>query len=186
VLPRFAALIVAVVAAAPPAAARWLEPTSAATAVVELVPLSPARIEQCRRAQRLRSACPTRVPRVRAPYLGHLSRSAAFDLFDLERGLPTDGPPRGAHVTVAAGDVDAIAPFRRREWRSVTLTTIGTRRGVMFVAPSYLRGGQLGDHVVFRWKAGNEYLVSLHTWKPLNIARAALAAIVRSCGPAAV
>jgi hypothetical protein len=57
----------------------------------------------------------------------------------------------------------------------------------MFVAPSYLRGGQLGNHVVFRWKAGNtEYLVSLHAWKPLDTARATLAAIVRSCGPAAV
>ena len=52
-------------------------------------------------------------------------------------------------------------------------------RGILYLAPPYLHGGQLGDHLVFQWGRGNRmYVVSLHAWAPLGETAATLRAMV--------
>jgi hypothetical protein len=174
---------------------------------VELVPLAADRVAHCRRAAALRPVCPRFVPRVRAPYLGHLTTRAPIH-FSLERGgerpqhPERNRPPAMAHLVVAVGRVGLIAPVwslgRRREWvrdglmrrpRTHTLAlgsvTWGGRTGGLTLSPPYLRGGMLGNHLNFRWRAeGEEYLVSLHAREPLTEAVATLRAIVESLPPA--
>jgi hypothetical protein len=63
--------------------------------------------------------------------------------------------------------------FGRVEWKQLT--------GSLFLAPSYPRGGMLGNHLVFRWgTAQRRYVVSLHAWEPLREAVSTLKAIVAS------
>jgi hypothetical protein len=52
--------------------------------------------------------------------------------------------------------------------------------GDLILAPSYPRGGMLGNHLVFRWGSKRRYVVSLHAWEPLLEAEATLRAIVAS------
>jgi hypothetical protein len=141
------------------------------------------------------------VPRVRAPYLTHLSRGNGVALFDLDRGLPGSAPPVGAHVTVAVGDTARLAPFRHpdaadpvaalgdprtedhRRTAAISFGRVrwGGRSGLLFLAPPVFHGGQLGDHLVFEWGAGDSRLLySLHAWLPLADAVATLRALVES------
>jgi hypothetical protein len=165
-----------------------------------LVPLVPEKLSNCRRSARLRSICPVLVPRVRAQYLSSLSDDGPFAVFDLERGLPGHAPPRGVHITVGAGDVERIDPFEhpnategaaaladqvlvdeRREAVSFGRVRWGAREGVLFLAPPYLYGGQLGDHLVFEWGEGDErFLYSLHAWRPLADTAATLKKMVEA------
>jgi hypothetical protein len=167
-----------------------------------LVPLAPEKVSRCRRSARLRNICPVLVPRVRVPYLSHLSDRGPVALFDLERGLPGHAPPRGAHITVGAGDVERIDPFehpnatedaaaladhvlvdQRREAVSFGRVRWGAREGVLFLAPPFLYGAQLGDHLVFEWGEGDErFLYSLHAWKPLADTAATLKKMVEAAG----
>lgn len=53
------------------------------------------------------------------------------------------------------------------------------RRGLLYLAPPYIHGGQMGDHVVFQWRQGRTtYAISLHSWWPLPQAAATLQAMV--------
>lgn len=168
-----------------------------------LVPLAQQKVSRCRRSARLRAACPVLVPHVRAPYLSHLSDGGRpYALFDLERGLPGHAPPRGAHITVAAGDVEKSAAFEhpnaseeaadladyvlddeRRDAVSFGRVRWRAREGVLFLAPPFLYGGQLGDHLVFEWDdRGERFLYSLHAWKPLADTAATLKKMVEAAG----
>jgi hypothetical protein len=142
------------------------------------------------------------VPVVRAPYTSHLSDEERDALFDLERGVPGDPPPRGAHLTFGAGDIERSGPFvhprlsdpssalsdaaldpNRQEPVSFGRASWGGHEGVLFLAPPFLHGGQLGDHLVYAWSTGNaRFAVSLHTWKPLADAAATLREIVEAGG----
>ena len=179
----------------------------------ELVPLAPRRLEHCRRAVLLRPACPHLVPRVRAPYLGNLSTgllrpgsASRLAVFNLERGgedprrPERNRPPRMGHLVVAAGEVEALSAGAFASSRSARLRNgllrlersrpleLGPvrwagRRGRLLLAPPYLRGGMLGNHLVFRWRQrGTDFVVSLHAWEPLREAVATLRAIVGSTG----
>lgn len=176
---------------------------------VELVPLAPAKLAHCRRSVLLRAACPSRVPRVRAEYLNHLAVEGegtrfALATFNLERGGEYPGrhdrnrPPRMAHIVIVGGNVERIAagvferPRRlrldnglldRERARSLDLGSArwAGRSGRLLLAPSFPRGGMLGNHLVFRWRGRQrEYVVSLHAWEPLTEAAATLKAVVLS------
>jgi hypothetical protein len=121
-------------------------------------------------------------------------------LFDLERGVPGQAPPRAAHITVGAGQVERSDPFAhpgrsdpasapsdslldedRRTAISFGPVTWGGHDGVLFLAPPFLHGGQLGDHLVFEWgEANDRHVYSLHAWKPLADTAATLKAIVEA------
>jgi hypothetical protein len=167
---------------------------------VPFVALAPGTVALCRSSRLLRPICPTRVPRVRAPYLVHLSRNPGSHVFDLERGAPRPGktaPPWRAHITLVAGDVERVAPFRyprRVSFPSDRLFgaprkvaySFGPRHwhghaGTVYLAPPFLFGGQLGNHLVYRWRVGRiEYAVTLHAWAPLAQAIETLRALVES------
>jgi hypothetical protein len=179
-------------------------------APVPLVPLAPKRIAYCERSQLLRPACPRRVPRVRAAYSSHLAmerpgEGGRLAVFNLERGGEHPGqpernrPPRMAHLVIVGGVVERSAPVfdlaraprrklrnglvRPERVRSLSFgrVTWSGLAGDLFLAPSYPRGGMLGNHLVFRWGAArNRYVVSLHAWEPLTEAVATLKAIVGS------
>ena len=176
---------------------------------VELVPLAPNKLAHCRKTVLLRAACPRLVPRVRAAYLNHLAVEAegtrlSLATFNLERGAEYPGvpernaPPRMAHLVVVGGHVERSAAgvfddlraaalrdglMRRKRERSLGFGTLrwAGRSGELLLAPSYPRGGMLGNHLVFRWRDGRrEYALSLHAWEPLTEAAATLKAIVAS------
>jgi hypothetical protein len=61
--------------------------------------------------------------------------------------------------------------FGHRRWNE--------RRVILYLAPPFLHGGQLGDHLVFQWRQRTRtYVVSLHSWAPLLETAATLRAIV--------
>lgn len=189
---------------APPAAEP--EPASLPRPAL-LVRLAPAKLAHCRRSRMLRRLCPTLVPRVRATFLSHLARDLAgdgrLDVFNLERGGedPADPannrPPRMAHLALLAGDVERAAAFaypdrpralrngltRRKRTKAIDFGRAGWGRheGRLYLAPPYLHGGMLGNHLVYRWRDGaTEYAITLHAWEPLTEAAATLRAIVES------
>lgn len=173
-------------------------------ASVELVPLAKKRLAHCRRSRLLSTICPTYVPRVRAPYLSHLSRDAArssgeMHVFDLERGgaypkqPERNRPPRMAHIGLLAGDTERIGPWlepwdeparplrdgvmreARDEPISFGLLDLGDRPALLFLAPPYPSGGYLGNHLVLVWEARQgRHAISLHAWEPLTEAVATL------------
>jgi hypothetical protein len=175
-----------------------------------LVPLAAKRLAHCRRAAVLADVCPRLVPRVRAPYLSHLNTELlrasgrALAVFGLERGgeWPTrperNRPPAMAHLIVARGHVRSLSPVwqngvRRTRLRDglmreprahlLRLGSVrwGGRKGWLELAPPYLRGGVLGNHLNFRWGPGDdERLVSLHAWEPLTESAATLRRVVES------
>jgi hypothetical protein len=182
------------------------------TGGVELVPLAPKKLAHCRKAALLRAACPRLVPRVRAAYLNHLAverEGTRFSLatFNLERGgeypdaPERNRPPRMAHLVVVGGHVERAAAgvfdglrravlrdglMRRKRERSFAFGIVewAGRSGELLLAPSYPRGGMLGNHLVFRWRGGRrEYVLSLHGWEPLTEAAATLRAVVASTRP---
>ncbi|MEJ7569330.1 MAG: hypothetical protein WKF41_13815 [Gaiellaceae bacterium] len=148
----------------------------------ELVPLAPATLRHCRKALSLRAACPSLVPRVRAPYLHHLAdellgpgTSDKLAVFGLERGgeyrdrPERNRPPRMGHLVVAAGALEkmtwrAFAPTRPTRLRNGLMRlertkTLGLGRmrwsgrdGGLFLHASYPNGGFLGNHLSFRWR----------------------------------
>jgi hypothetical protein len=176
--------------------------------VVRLVPLAPKRLAHCRRAAVLAQVCPRLVPRVRAPFLSLLRTdllgSRPLALFNLERGGERPGhpernrPPAMAHLLVARGHVRGLAPiWQQGAWRGLLADGVMTKRrehllrfgvrrwggrtGWLELAPSYLRGGMLGNHLIFRWgPRGDERIVSLHAWEPLTESADTLRRIVES------
>lgn len=52
-------------------------------------------------------------------------------------------------------------------------------RGRLVLAPPLLNGGELGDHLIYRWRSnGVDHLFSMHSWEPLLQAVATLRLIV--------
>ena len=154
---------------------------------MSLVALPRAQLAKCRASLLLRPACPRRVPRISGRYRALFARDGklvpALHVFDLEFFLASERPPKGAHVTAAAGAVRRLTPYAEptERTRVVSLSTPiidkrtkpvsygvrnwNGRRGILYLAPPFLNGGQLGDHLVFQWKrAGRMYVVSLHVW----------------------
>lgn len=144
---------------------------------------------------------------MRAAYESHLAvdlagRGLRLDIFNLERGgeYPAEPernrPPRMAHLVIAGGEVERSAPvfdhfigarlrdglMRQQRARSLSFGRVRWHglRGDLFLAPSYPRGGMLGNHLVFRWGSVPRYVVSLHAWEPLTEAAATLKAIIAS------
>jgi len=205
-----AAVVLLAVAACSGGATTGRSPDTAPSTVREdltgtaarLVPLAPEKLSRCRRSARLRNSCPRLVPRVGSPYRSYVSDGGPFALFDLERGLPGQGPPRGVHITVVAGNVERLDPFEhpkamdepavlgdyvlddeRQEAVSFGRVKWGSHEGVLFLAPPFLHGGQLGDHLVFEWGEGDErVLYSLHAWTPLADTAATLKEMVEAAG----
>jgi hypothetical protein len=190
---RLALVLVSTLVAAAP---------SALPRSVPLVRLAPKPLAHCGKAPLLRPICPTLVPHVRASFLSHLSRKPL--LFDLQRGgedpnaPERNRPPRMAHIVLAAGNIDGIAPYTRPVGKRFALENGLMRRprklpisfgrvrwagksGVLFLAPPFVFGGEIGNHLVFRWRERRtDYLVSLHAWEPLRETAATLRAIVES------
>jgi hypothetical protein len=55
--------------------------------------------------------------------------------------------------------------------------------GQLVLAPPLNFGGELGDHLIFRFTSGPiNYAVTLHSWAPLPEAVATLRAVVTSTG----
>lgn len=184
-------------------------PSTTALRPVELVPLAPKKLAHCRKSALLRAACPTLVPRVRAAYLAHLGiehegTPLSLATFNLERGAEypqapeRNAPPRMAHLVVVGGHVERAAAGVFDDVRRVRLRDGLVRRtrdhsvgfgafewsgrtGELLLAPSYPRGGMLGNHLVYRWREGRrDYAASLHAWEPLTQAAATLRAVVAS------
>jgi hypothetical protein len=176
---------------------------------VVLVGLARPRLAHCLRARELRPICPRDVPAAGAPFSTHLSREpraprGAVTVFNMERGgehpqnPEANRPPAMAHLVVAAGAVRRLAPIWRLGVRRAYLTDglmwfrrahllrFGAvrwagRKGWLELAPSFSRGGMLGNHLLFRWgRHGKEKLVSLHAWEPLTEAAAVLRRVVES------
>ena len=168
-----------------------------------LVPLTAAQLAKCRGSTLLRPACVSEVPRVNGRYRAFRARDGRVVpelwVFDLEYFVPSR-PPKGAHITIAAGAVRRLTPYREpdAESRVVRLgeeirktprtrpVSFGFRRwngvkGILYLAPPYLHGGQLGDHLVFQWGEGSAmHAVSLHSWAPLEETAATLRAMVET------
>ena len=166
-----------------------------------LVALPPTQLAKCVQSRLLRPACPRFVPRVTGGYRALFARDGklvpVLHVFDLERFAPSLMPPEGAHIAVAAGAVQRLTPYAdptarspvvpvthpvnayRRKPVSLGPRTWNGRRGLLYLAPPYPWGGQLGDHLAFQWRDGPRlYVISLHTWWPLPQTAATLRAMV--------
>lgn len=167
-----------------------------------LVQLPKEQLAKCEASRLLRPACARMVPRVDGRYRAYRARDGTLvpelQVFDLEYfGTPLR-PPRGAHITIAAGAVSRLTPYvdpdaslrpvrlskKVREAARTKPISFGYRRwngvrGILYLAPPHLHGGQLGDHLVFQWGSSDRiYVVSLHAWRPLAETAATLRAMV--------
>ena len=158
-----------------------------------LISLPRAQLAKRRASLLLRPICTRRVPHVSGNYRAFLARDAErtqlsrLHVFDLEYfGSPLH-PPNGAHITIAAGAVSRLTSFAdptsaspvvaltgavRKRARSQPISfgprTWNGQSGILYLAPEYPSGGQLGDHLVFQWRrSGLMYVISLHSWAPL-------------------
>ena len=135
------------------------------------------------------SVCPTKLPRVDAPYKIRAFGTSNVALLDVSSSAPYPGmtrrnaPPRFAHVVIKVGSLrDALAfpmptetgespPSRKESTEPIHLGTYswGTKHGTLVLAPRYPRGGIDGGHLVFVWNEGtNAAVMSLHAWVPLR------------------
>jgi len=163
----------------------------------------------CGRSHRLPLACPRLLPHMAQPsphweitlcLVGTVGCSGVtWD--DLNLADAGDGvrPPLWSHISIYAGNlVSAFRfpyPTRGRRVRNLhglfardrtRPTFLGSyrwagKRGTVVLAPAYPRGGEQGDHLIFRWRrSGVGYAVGLHGWEPLSQAFATLRAMIRS------
>ena len=127
-----------------------------------------------------------------------------YDVFTLEAGAPgrpSPRPPRYVHLVVYAGQGSLTKPtsmfsfpwpsgrpvaavaglfvrarqgpllLGRRRW--------GGRTGTLVLAPRFPIGGEMSDHLIFRWsEKGVERAFSLHAWEPFPEAVATLRAVL--------
>jgi hypothetical protein len=105
-------------------------------------------------------------------------RGQKWDVLDLVDAGNGTRPPTWSHVVVYAGDLQRAFPFAMRRLGTVTWNG---RRGTVSLAPAFPAGGEMGGHLVFRWRLGRtQYAVSLHAWRPLYATRAVLRAMIAS------
>lgn len=174
---------------------------------VGLVPLPAPALRECRRLPALRPACPELVPE--APYdpaspvfVARSRRGIPHEGllgFELQWGAEHPGqpeldrPPATVHVVVSEGLgvlLETRRPARVRdgllEERRRTAVFLGHvrwagRRGMLFLAPPFPRGGIEANHLLFLWQEGAAaYGVSLHGWEPFTEVPGALRAVVES------
>jgi hypothetical protein len=165
---------------------------SAAPDHVELVPMPADAGRICRSSAVLAAVCPRLVPE--APYdqrpevyVAELlpGGSGSPEAFNLQWGAENPArpernrPPHLSHVLVAAGPPGGtLAGVKTRPLGGAAWNG---RKGTLLRAAAYPHGGIHGNHLVFLWnEGGREYVVSLHTWKPLAETRETLEAIVDS------
>jgi hypothetical protein len=78
---------------------------------------------------------------------------------------------------------DGLMRWKRERSLAFGVVRWKGRLGQLLLAPSYPRGGLLGNHLLFRWRAGDrDYVLSLHAWEPLTEALVTLRAVVASAG----
>lgn len=181
--------------------------TSEARQSIAMMPLPARLLARCRSAFVLRPVCPRLVPKVPGFLVSGPTggRSAGFTVFDLQHGAPHEQqprlnrPPAVLHLTIVAGRSpnSLVGPYPGSKATSTLRNSVetGTRRkplvfglrrwgghtGVLFLAPSYPFGGQIGGHLTFWWrKHGYGYVISLHAWEPLTQAARVLRTIVAS------
>lgn len=163
----------------------------------------------CKQSHRLPPACPNLLPRMDQPE-PHWETSVCvvgargcagpqWDDLELVDGGYGEHPPAWSHVSVYAGDVAHAFPFAyptqgrrparldglfaKARSRAIFLGayTWAGKHGTVVLAPAYPDGGEQGDHLIFRWRAGGVgYAIGLHGWEPLSQAFAVLRAMVRS------
>jgi hypothetical protein len=170
-------------------------------------------LKRCRSAYVLRPVCPRLIPKVSGLIVSgpivQRPKASGFTDFDLEHGAPYEKrtwlnrPPGVLHLTLVAGrrpgnlfggmpcaGSKATATLRngqstrtRRKPLLYGTRSWGGHRGSLFLAPSYPYGGQIGGHLTFWWRKGNDgYVVSLHAWEPLTECSRVLRAIAASTG----
>jgi hypothetical protein len=148
--------------------------------------------------------CPSELPRTDGRYRAReIHLSSAYHVLDIASGGPFPGitrknaPPRFAHLVIKAGDLGHGFAFafpshgvvsttedltdRRSGALVIGTPTWGERSGMLVLAPPFPAGGIDGDHLIFRWTAGDTDLaVSLHVWPPLAESEATLRSVVES------
>jgi hypothetical protein len=147
--------------------------------------------------------CPPVVPRTRGRYVASRYLDPGFASFDLSSGGVHEGqparnrPPAFAHILLEAGTVgrahpelraerarperltDALLSTRRRRPVFLGARTLAGIEGRLWLMPPYPFGGPHGDHLIFRWgDAGDERVISLHSWIPATEALATLETLV--------
>ena len=153
----------------------------------------------------VRQACPGELPTTAEPYRGRaLHLSSEYVVLDIACGGPYPGltrknaPPRFAHVVIKVGDLGDAYPFtfpsgdapsgstaRPSSSGSAPLflgtPTWGGLTGTLILAPPFPRGGIDGDHLIFKWsRAGTDFAVSMHAWRPLASTEATLRSVIDS------
>lgn len=167
-----------------------------------LMPLPPRAARRCEATSGITAICPAEIPEIEGRTF--LSLQSARRLFSAEWGVGRSGighqssPPRFSHVVVLANDPGAILPFevpvavaqrvdlgrRRNGALLLARPRWNDLNGSLVLAPPYPDGGVNGDHLVYSWRVdGAAYSVSLHAWRPLREATAALRAVVESIPP---
>jgi hypothetical protein len=171
------------------------------TTAVPLERIAPGQLAECERSGRLRPVCPRLLPKVRGSGAS-LYLEPDLDVFTVMRGAEQPArpernrPPRMLHVDVIAGDLERFTSFRettkatlrdgllrRDRTKPVDLGRLlwAGRAGRLYLAPSWPRGGMLGNHLVFAWaELGRRYALSLHAWEPLTESARTLRAIADS------
>ena len=147
----------------------------------------------CAHSARLLATCPRVLPKMIQPRPhwetnvcteGHPGcLGLRYDVLDLLDAGNGSKPPVWSHIAVYAGDLRKAFPFRT--------TLVGVypwhgRYGTVVRAPPYPAGGEVGGHLIFRWRAGRTgFAVSLHAWSPVAEPLATLRAMVLSLPPTA-
>ena len=172
------------------------------TASASLTAMPPKLIQECQRYEKLKPACPSKVPEIANPTFRRAQasrRGRKLWAFFAEWNAPLPGltarnaPPAFAHVNVFAGEVERVLTFsveqasegkppaKRDSALSFGDRTWNERSGEVLLAPPYPHGGIEGDHLIFWWtENGREYSVSLHAWNPLEETEATLREIMQS------
>jgi hypothetical protein len=172
---------------------------------IELMALPDNHLTKCERVPELEPACPRSIP-VIAPTSENRARSfssgkGSFVFFSEWSGpypgiTPTNAPPRFLHVNVHGGDLEHAFPFEwpsraavlpahppKKRNKALLLDTVSWfgKTGSLVLAPSFPSGGIDGDHLLFRWREGDEeYAISIHAWMPLRETTEALKAVAGS------
>jgi hypothetical protein len=110
-------------------------------------------------------------------YGGDLGGPRGFQTKHADSAFPFDWPSQIRSLR------DRLMNEQRPKALLLLRTIWGGRDGELVLAPRYELGGLMGDHLIFRWRAGQEeYAVGLHAWEPLTEAAASLRSVLLSAG----
>ena len=112
--------------------------------------------------------------RTRPPQYVHIIIYASREM--LTKKLPFSWPQGRAHPVK-----NTLLNPKRTHPISLGWRHWAGHTGQLVLAPPLIFGGEMGDHLIFRWSAARvNYAVSLHSWAPLREAVATLKAVVGS------